>query len=301
MQENVTKNYAKLAINKSLLKEYNNSSERIVYLEDGTEFQIQLFNPLSVTIGASISINGKDLSNRLIIKPGERIWLERYFDSPDKFIFSTYTVNGNNSEVKEAIKSNGIITIKFYKEKERHPIQIVSNPIWVYNDNYTYPQTYEYTTTCDNTSALKSSNIKNGLNSCINHNSNISSVNFCSSELNNISGSISSAATTATTASYSASTCTLDTVDNTLSLNCNKQSEKKIETGRIERGSHSNQSFDYVNIDFEYWSFRTESIHIFPMSQKQYSSSDLEKKYCSECGRKIKDKFKYCPFCGNKL
>ena len=77
--------------------------------------------------------------------------------------------------------------------------------------------------------------------------------------------------------------------------------EKNIETGRIERGSHSNQSFDYVNIDFEYWSFKTETIHILPKSQKQYSSSDLEKKYCPECGRKIKDKFKFCPFCGNKL
>ena len=37
---------AKIAINKSLLKEYSNSSdERIVYMNDGTEFQIQLFNP----------------------------------------------------------------------------------------------------------------------------------------------------------------------------------------------------------------------------------------------------------------
>ena len=41
MNETVTKDYAKLAINKSLLKEYNNSGERIVYLEDGDEFQIQ--------------------------------------------------------------------------------------------------------------------------------------------------------------------------------------------------------------------------------------------------------------------
>ena len=290
MNTTVTKDYAKLAINKSLLKEYNNSGERVVYLEDGNEFQIQLFNPLCVTIGVDISINGKDLSNRLIIKPGERIWLERYFDSPNKFLFSTYTVNGNNSEVKEAIKNNGIVTIKFYKEKERHPIQIVSNPIWVYNDNYTYtyPQTYDYTVTCGESRALNTDITD----------VNASSVNFCSSELNNISTSISSAANSA---SYSASTCTLglDTVNT--ALNCNKQREKKIETGRIEKGSHSNQSFDYVNIDFEYWSFRTETIHILPKSQKQYSSSDLEKKYCPECGRKIKDKFKFCPFCGEKL
>ena len=295
MKTTVTKDYAKLAINKSLLKEYNNSGERVVYLEDGNEFQIQLFNPLPVTIGADISINGKDLSNRLIIKPGERIWLERYFDSPNKFLFSTYTVNGNNSEVKEAIKNNGIVTIKFYKEKERHPIQIVSNPIYTTTyiyDHYTYPQTYDYTTICGESRALNA-NIVTA--------SNTSSVNYCNSELSNFSGSISSDANTASysTASYSAdSTCKLNTVDDTLSLNCNKQSEKKIETGRIERGSHSNQSFDYVNIDFEYWSFKTETIHILPKSQKQVSSNDLTKKYCHNCGKKIKATFKYCPNCG---
>ena len=69
MNETVTKDYAKLAINKSLLKEYNNSGERIVYLEDGDEFQIQLFNPLSVTIGADISINDIYFSNNYINCP----------------------------------------------------------------------------------------------------------------------------------------------------------------------------------------------------------------------------------------
>ena len=250
-------------------------------MNDDTEFQIQIFNPLSVTIGADISINGKDLSNRLIIKPGERIWLERYFDSPNKFLFSTYTVNGNNSEVKEAIKNNGIVTIKFYKEQEkRNPIQIVSNPIWVYNDNYTYPQTYDYTVTCGESKALNTDITA----------VNTSSVNFCSS-----------ISTSANTTSYSsASTCTLDSVD-LAALNCNYKNKKKTETGRIEKGSHSNQSFDYVNIDFEYWSFKNETIHILPKSQKQFSSSDLEKKYCPECGRKLKEKFKFCPYCGTKV
>ena len=204
MNETVTKDYAKLAINKSLLKEYNNSDERIVYLEDGTEFQIQLFNPLSVTIGADISINDIYLSNRLIIKPGERIWLERYLDSPNKFIFSTYTVNGNNSEVKEAIKNNGIIKIKFYKENK--PIQIVSNPICSsYNDNNTYE--YKFTTTCDNTCALGSSNVST------------SSINVPSS-------------------SFTATSCYAVLSSNTIeTANYIKpKQEKNIETGRFECG-----------------------------------------------------------------
>lgn len=260
--------FAKIAVNKSLLKEYSSSKyQRVVYLNDGDEFQIQLFNPLSVTIGADISINDIYFSNRLIIKPGERIWLERYLDSPDKFIFSTYTVNGNNSEVKEAIKNNGIIKIKFYKENK--PIQIASSPICNYNDNN---YIYKFTTTCDNTSALGSSNIST------------SSIDTPSSSFTTTSCYAVLSSNTIETANY-----------------IKPKQEKNIETGRIERGSHSNQSFDYVNIYFEYWSFKTETIHILPKSQKQYSSSDLEKKYCPECGRKIKDKFKFCPFCGNKL
>ena len=45
---------AKVAVNKSLLKEYNNSeqSERVVYLNNGDDFQIQLFNPERTTICA---------------------------------------------------------------------------------------------------------------------------------------------------------------------------------------------------------------------------------------------------------
>ena len=36
------------------------------------------------------------------------------------------------------------------------------------------------------------------------------------------------------------------------------------------------------------------------MSQKQVNANDLKKKYCPECGRKIKDKFKFCPYCGTE-
>ena len=63
-------NYAKIAKNKSLLKEYDN---RTVYLKDGDEFQIQLFNPEIEEIAARITIDGIQLSNDIVIRPGERI------------------------------------------------------------------------------------------------------------------------------------------------------------------------------------------------------------------------------------
>lgn len=61
---------AKIARNKSLLKEYDN---RTVYLKDGDEFQIQLFNPEVEEIAARITIDGIQLSNDIVIRPGERI------------------------------------------------------------------------------------------------------------------------------------------------------------------------------------------------------------------------------------
>lgn len=265
------RNLAKLAIRKGLLKEYNNSGERIVYMEHGDEFQIQLFNPYTYTIGAEIEINGKKLSNIIIIKPGERIWLERFLDSPDKFLFSTYTVNGTSREVREAIRNNGNIIIKFYKEEEYRPtVQMYYYP---YSIKTIKEPDITWTNTCycgdgDSIGAAAGANTAH----CV------SNANY-----NN-----------------SITTASINTAITTLSADV-KPISKKIETGRVERGSHSNQKFDYLNINFEYWAFRTEEIKILPKSQKQYTSSDLEKKYCPECGRKIKDKFKFCPFCGTRL
>ena len=121
----ITNSLAKIAVNKSLLKEYSNSEcSRVVYMKNNSEFQIQIFNPYNYTIGADISINGNRMSNRIIIKPGQRVWLERYIDDPRKFLFSTYEVE-NTSEARNAIRNNGLISISFYKEKPyQEPIHI---------------------------------------------------------------------------------------------------------------------------------------------------------------------------------
>ena len=76
--------FAKIAVNKSLLKEYSSSKyQRVVYLNDGDEFQIQLFNPEHHPIAAKIHLNGEELSDMLVLRPGERIWLERYLDQQE--------------------------------------------------------------------------------------------------------------------------------------------------------------------------------------------------------------------------
>lgn len=283
---NNTEKLAKLAINKSLLKEYSNSSnERIIYMNDGTEFQIQVFNPYSYVIGVSFEFNNhNNTSQLLVLRPGERVWLDRFLDNESKLLFSTYQV-GASKEVQEAIKDNGNLCIKFYKERENKP-------------QVSYVKAYQ---PCDwdikpigGTIDVYYNNIGNSY--CLDNNSNIncaSSANFCSAVDCSLSldSSITQASAASTYTSYSSS---LPKKSRSL------PKSKSIETGRIEKGSHSNQRFENVYKDFEYWPFKTEYIKILPTSQKQINSNDLQKKYCHECGKKLNPKFKFCPSCGAK-
>jgi len=75
-----------------------------------------------------------------------------------------------------------------------------------------------------------------------------------------------------------------------------------IETGRIEKGSKSNQEFESVYMDFEIFSFHNIKYKLIPISQKQYVTYDELKSYCTDCGLRIKKStWKFCPKCGNSL
>ena len=269
------KKMAQLAINKSLLKEYStNEDSRVVYMDNNDEFQIQLFNPEQFTVGITFTFNGKDMDGMLVLKPGERVWLERYLDNQVKFKFSTYEVDDNDVQVKHAIANNGNITVKFYKERVSSRIKTniyntniynTLDVLWkesplISNENtYTVPS-YDTVVTCSDTNnnVLLTNNVTN----C-----------FCAS----IDGN------TYNKALYKTN------VNNTT-----------IETGRIENGGYSNQKFETVNNEFENYPFKTEYIKILPKSRKPYTTSDLNKIYCTNCGRKLNSKFKFCPYCGEK-
>ena len=268
---------AKIAVNKSLLKEYSNSEcSRVVYMKNNSEFQIQIFNPYDYTIGADISINGKQMPNRIIIKPGQRIWLERYLDEARKFLFSTYEVE-NSYEAKQAIRNNGLIKVLFYKEKQ------FEEPVHVYVNHYN-PFDYKlYNNACD----LE-------INNCHHIDANVN--NFCANTTRGLDSVTSASTYTATTAT----TLGLDSLKADATP-ISKLRSSSIETGRIEKGSHSNQQFENVFLDFEYCSFRTETIQILPESQKPYTDKDLKKVYCVNCGRKLNTKYKFCPYCGYRV
>ena len=259
---------AKVAINKSLLKEYDN---RVVYLKDGDEFQIQLFNPKTTTIAAEILINGVSCGSKLVLRPGERVWLERYLDRSNKFKFTTYEVD-DSSESADAIKNNGKIEVKFYNEivKKNITWRVIDSliePHVLYSKEYSdcssSPRVYysNATTAVDNTclgSSITTADISN--HSCL---------------------------------SAEAATCTHDV--KTTVVNSIK------ETGIIEDGSHSNQGFKTINKEFDYYPFNTERIQIYPVSQKPVYSEDVQKIYCTECGKKLQAKYKFCPFCGTQV
>ena len=288
----INEQLAKIAINKSLLKEYSNSSnDRIVYLNDNTEFQIQIYNPYSYPIGVEFSFNGSSSDNLLYVRPGQRIWLDRYLTEQKKFKFTTYEVEDTKTN-EYAIKNNGEIIVKFYKEKEKQQIYYINN-INTYDYGYNSGITKYYNdklySTCDIN--LCSSSITGSASTS-------ASTPSCAS-IQTYSASINDSISTATSACYNGQTGSAHT-KGIRKLISTKLSDN-IETGRIEKGSYSNQKLTNIDTEFECWPFKTETIKLLPMSRKPITSNDLNKIYCSNCGRKLNQKYKYCPYCGAKV
>lgn len=101
--------------NKQRVKQFN----EVVYLKDGDEYEIELFNPKQTSVLAKIKLDGNYISNSgIVLRPGERIFLERYLDSNNKFVFKTYFVDLTNPTVKSAVKNNGLVSIEFFDESQ---------------------------------------------------------------------------------------------------------------------------------------------------------------------------------------
>lgn len=103
---------AHITLNRGRLKTYGDK----VYLKDGSNFEIELYNPKTLTVLAKIWINGKLLSDSgIIVKPGQRVYLERFLDRANKFKFETYEVE-KSKETEAAIADNGKVSVWFYDE-----------------------------------------------------------------------------------------------------------------------------------------------------------------------------------------
>lgn len=263
-----------ITTNKNRQKRYNSASNSpIYYLNHKDEFQIELYNPTQHVIRCDISLNGKKIEGGgLVLKPAERVFLDRYFNTPDKFLFETYEVGTSKSDTK-AIELNGSVKVEFYKEQEPSEYlgyMPISTTI-TYGGSFGGPVHSEniFTTTSTGTAAMDSID-------CF-----------------------------TTQADYSYTTTTSNTTLLTDSPDPTRQmkskSSKKTETGRIGKGDVSNQKFTNVHYDFDYTPFYTVEYKLLPHSQKTQNTDTISSvRYCTQCGTKVKPTFKFCAQCGTK-
>ena len=247
-----------------------------VYLKNGDEFQLELFNPSSNTVLAKIKLDGSYISGGgIVLKPGQRIFLERYLDDPRKFKFETYEVDGTSNEVLDAISGNGDVVIDFFDEYKQ---PVWNNPITYYGGSFGGPTYTTYGSHTNIGGNYYNSTLSTNT-SGINFNTTLTSNTFAGSNIKSIKSKGNSRSEV--------------TMDGMLSMD-------SIETGRVEKGGKSDQSFKTVDKTFNHYTSATSIWKILPESQKIYDNKDL-KVYCVNCGtKKRRGSHLFCPHCGEK-
>jgi hypothetical protein len=236
-----------------------------VFLKDKEEFEIELFNPLTVSVLADIKLNGQSISKTgLVVKPGQRVYLDCFIDDKKKFVFSTYEIE-NSGEALDATQNNGVLEVFFYKEDvitldnwQRRFDRVIVEKWYPYYPSYPY---YRPTVWCLTTNPYNSVITTNG------------------------SGIIGT--TTTTNAIYSSNNinCSYTSDVNLSNLNISgsnnmntMNSINSIETGRVEKGEKSKQKFTEVDMEFEKHYISSTIIQILPESRKPATASDLASK-----------------------
>lgn len=236
-----------------------------VYLKDKEEFQIELYNPLTDCVLADIKLNGNTISQSgLVIRPGERFYLDCFIDDNKKFVFSTYEVDDDQT-TKVAISKNGILEVFFYKEsvvslrnwRSRFDRVIVER---YYPVHYPHYQPYWYATPnvyCG-TGTITTTGGLSGTTTGGYYTNNAMIGGVYGGTLNNLTSN--SASGTITTTSYSSNS---------------------IETGRVEKGGKSDQKFEEVDMDFENFHISSVVLQLLPESVKPVETKDLKKEKAS--------------------
>lgn len=286
---------AKIAISKNLIKEYKSSeSDRTVYLNDGTEFQIYLKNPFQNHLGIKIYVNNKSIGNMLVLRPGQSFWLDRFVNENSKFLFSTYQVEDTN-EMRYATSQNGKVKIEFFHERE----QVHFEPcVFTYSGGSGNDWLNGYGNSISSSGVKRYNDIDT--HTCY-YNSTVTTGDAGDKSYHLTASSAISLDSAASTITASSATRSLSKKSIDKQANKAVDHNLSLETGRVEKGGRSNQEFETCDIDFEYYPFQTENILILPNSRKQVRTEDVRRKYCSQCGKKVSPKDKFCSNCGAKL
>ena len=230
-----------------------------VFLEDKEEFEIELFNPLTVSVLADIKLNGQSISKTgLVVKPGQRIYLDCFIDDKKKFKFSTYEIE-NSGEALDATQNNGLLEVFFYKEdvitldnwKSKFD-RIIVEKYYPYNPYHWHnPYTVWYGTTSPTIGgSCVTTNLTNGIIGT----TTTSNAYYSSNNVSNTSNSV-----------------------NLSNLNIAGSNMNSIETGRVEKGEKSKQKFTEVDMDFEKHYIASTIIQILPESRKPAEVKDVKK------------------------
>lgn len=243
-----------------------------VFLKDKESFEIELFNPLQDSVLADIKLNGKSISKSgLVLRPGQRFYLDCFIDDKKKFVFNTYEIDSNDEESVKATEKNGLLEVFFYKEevitldnwKKKFDRIIVEKwyPYYYpYNPYPYYPTqpTIWYGNTCG------TGNITLG-SSCTTLNLNSSS--------NTVTTNAMYSSTT--NASYT-SGVDLSNLNIGGNLNNTMMNVNSMETGRVEKGEKSSQKFTEIDMDFEKNYISSTIIQILPESRKPIELKDVK-------------------------
>lgn len=236
-----------------------------VFLNDGDEFEVELFNPLTVSVLADIKLNGQSISKTgLVVKPGQRVYLDCFIDDRKKFKFSTYEIE-NSGEALDATQNNGVLEVFFYKEDvitldnwQRKFDRVIVEKYYPYNPYPWYAPnrvycgtgtiTYGGTTVTTNGNSFTmdaSSGVIGGTTNVYNSSNNINCSYTSQVDLPNLN------------------------VAGSLSTN-------SIETGRVEKGKKSKQQFTEVDMEFEKHYIASTIIQILPESRKPAEVKDIK-------------------------
>jgi hypothetical protein len=223
------------------------------FLKNNSSFEIELFNPLTVSVLSDIKLNGQSISKTgLVVKPGQRVYLDCFIDDKKKFIFSTYEIDGS-LESLNATQNNGLLEVFFYKEDvitldnwQRKFDRIIVEKHYPYNP---YPWCNPYTVYYGNT-------IGNGGYGNTNLTNGIIGTTTTSNAYYSSNNSVNCSYTSDVNAPYGGTT-----VNNLFSIS-------NLETGRVEKGEVSKQKFTEVEMDFEKNYISSTIIQILPESRK---------------------------------
>jgi len=222
-----------------------------VYLTDGDEFQIELYNPMTQCVLADIKLNGNPISKSgLVLRPGERFYLDCFIDDKKKFVFSTYEVE-DTEESAEATASNGMLEVFFYKES------VIEVKDWrkkfekVIVERHYYPYNPWLNTIWTSTPNIYCGTGAGDI---------IGQTTFTTNGIGNL---------TTGSAYYSQP---VNTVNTSGTINLNSAS---IETGRVEKGAESSQKFDEIDMEFDSYHIASTTLQLLPESRRPVETKEI--------------------------